>query len=61
MSDNTKNVGTPDRNLISMKEEHEVRYWTQALGVTKEELQRAVDAVGNGVTKVRDHLGKNGN
>ena len=44
-----------------MKEEHEVRHWTQALGVSKEELQAAVDAVGNTAAKVREHLGKNSN
>ncbi|MGB6660273.1 MAG: DUF3606 domain-containing protein [Xanthobacteraceae bacterium] len=30
-----------------MGEDHEVRYWTKHLGVSKEELQRAVDRVGN--------------
>jgi len=33
-----------------------VRYWTQALGVTKERLQEAVDTVGNSADKVREHL-----
>lgn len=61
MSDNTKNVGTPDRKLISMKEEHEVRYWTQAFGVSKEQLQQAVDTVGNSAAKVREHFGKKSN
>lgn len=56
MSDDTKNVGSPDRDRIAMEEEHEVRYWTEALGVTKERLQIAVDAVGNSAEKVREHL-----
>ncbi|MGB7885415.1 MAG: DUF3606 domain-containing protein, partial [Xanthobacteraceae bacterium] len=30
-----------------MGEDHEVRYWTKHLGVSKEELQRAVERVGN--------------
>lgn len=56
MADNTSNVGAPDRDRIAMGEEHEVRYWTKALGVSKEELQSAVDAVGNSAEKVRQHL-----
>ena len=39
-----------------MSEDYEVRYWTEALGVTKEELQRAVDQVGNGADAVREFL-----
>jgi hypothetical protein len=41
-----------------MGEEHEVAYWTKALGVSREELQRAVDKVGNSTTAVRKELGK---
>ena len=33
MSDDLKNRGAQDRSRISMREEHEVRYWTKALGV----------------------------
>ena len=56
MADDTSNVGAPDRNRIAMSEDHEVRYWTKALGVSKERLQQAVDAVGSSVAKVRQHL-----
>jgi hypothetical protein len=56
MSDNKNDVGAPDRDLIAMGEEHEVRYWTQALGVSKEKLQEAVNAVGSGAEKVREYL-----
>jgi len=41
-----------------MGEEHEVAYWTKALGVSREELQRAADKVGNSTTAVRKELGK---
>ena len=58
MSDDLKNQGAQDRARISLSEEHEVRYWTQALGVTKEQLAAAVKAVGPGAQKVREHLGK---
>jgi hypothetical protein len=57
MADNKSDVGSPDRDRIAMSEEHEVRYWTKALGVSKERLQQAVDEVGSSAAKVRQHLG----
>jgi hypothetical protein len=56
MSDDPKNVGQPDRSKIAMHEEHEVRYWTKHLNVTKEQLQKAVDRVGNSAAAVRKEL-----
>lgn len=58
MADDLNNRGRQDRDRIAMSEDHEVRYWTEALGVTKDELQRAVDAVGNSAAKVREFLKK---
>jgi hypothetical protein len=40
-----------------MHEDYEVRHWIKALGVTKEELQKAVDKVGNSAAAVRKELG----
>jgi hypothetical protein len=48
----------PLRNRIAMAEELEVKYWTKHLGVTRDELQRAVDKVGNSAAAVRKELGK---
>jgi hypothetical protein len=56
MSDDTKNRGAQDRNRISMSQDHEVRYWTRELGVTREELEEVVKNVGNDVAKVREHM-----
>ena len=57
MSDNLKDKGNPDRSLISMSEEHEVAYWTERFGVTKEELQDAIDETGsNSVDEVEKRL-----
>ena len=53
-----KNRGAPDRSRINLSEEHEVRYWTHALGVSKEQLAVAVQAVGSSADRVRAHLGK---
>jgi uncharacterized protein DUF3606 len=58
MTDDPRKRGMPDRSKISMTEAHEVRYWTRHLGVSKEELQRAVDKVGNSAATVRKQLGK---
>jgi hypothetical protein len=55
--DNLTKRDQPDRSKINMHEDHEVKHWTKALGVTKEELQKAVDKVGNSAAAVRKELG----
>ncbi len=56
MSDNTRNIGSPDRDRINLHEDDEVRDWTQALGVSADELRAAVQAVGSSDAAVRAHL-----
>ncbi|MDM0049941.1 DUF3606 domain-containing protein [Variovorax sp. J22R115] len=58
MPDDTTNRGTQDRARINVNEDHEVRYWTQALGVSEAKLREAVAAVGVSADAVRQHLGK---
>jgi hypothetical protein len=58
MSDNKSNRGNPDRSRIDMNDPDEVRNWTKSLGVSKEELERAVKAAGSTADAVRKHLGK---
>jgi hypothetical protein len=58
MPDNLANRAAPDRSKIAMGEEYEVKYWTKHLGVTREQLQRAVDKVGNSAATVKKELGK---
>jgi hypothetical protein len=55
--DNRKKRGTHDRSKINMSEDFEVKYWLKALGVSRDELQRAVDKVGNAAAAVRKELG----
>jgi hypothetical protein len=57
MSDNLTNRVQPDRSKINMNEDYEVKYWTHALGVSREALQKAVDKVGNSAAAVRKELG----
>jgi hypothetical protein len=40
-----------------MGQPHEVQYWTRHLGVTRDELQRTVNKVGNSAAAVRKELG----
>jgi len=54
--DNLTKKGAPDRSKIHMHEDYEVKYWTKELGVSKEELQKAVDKVGNSASAVRKEL-----
>jgi uncharacterized protein DUF3606 len=54
--DNLTKKNQPDRSKINMHEAHEIKYWIKALGVSKEELQRAVDKVGNSAAAVRKQL-----
>ena len=56
MSDDLDDRGSPDRKLIAMEEDHEVRYWTRRFGVSKDALQEAVDAVGHSADAVEKHL-----
>lgn len=58
MSDDKSNRGLVDRDRISLNEDYEVRYWSEALGVTKDQFSAAVKAVGNSADKVREHLKK---
>jgi hypothetical protein len=47
----------PDRSKINMHQPHEVKYWTHALNVSKDELQKTIDKVGNSAAAVRKELG----
>ena len=58
MADDLTKRSQPDRSLINMSEDHEVKYWTKHLGVSREELQGAIDKVGNAAAAVRKQLGK---
>ena len=53
MSDNLQDRGIHDRTHINLTEEHEVQYWTSALGIAEEELRRVVGEVGNSAEAVR--------
>lgn len=56
MSDDKSKRGPQDRSRISMSEEYEVRYWTEALGVSRERLEELVRKHGNSAEKIREAL-----
>jgi len=58
MSDNKNNIGSPDRDRISLSEDYEIRYWSQKFGVSTGALQNAVKRVGSNPKNVRDYLKK---
>jgi hypothetical protein len=56
MSDNLQDRGPQDRSRINVNEDWERRYWTKELGVTEDELRRAVQTAGPAVEAVRKYL-----
>jgi hypothetical protein len=56
MSDDKSKTGGQDRKQIGLNEDYEVRDWSKKLGVTPDELQAAVRAVGNDAAAVEAHL-----
>ena len=60
MADDTNIRGPRDRSRINTDQEYEVRYWTEELGVSEEQLRQAVQRVGSSADKVREHLRQGG-
>lgn len=58
MADDTRLRGPQDRSRIALGEDYEVAYWTERLGVSRESLEQAVEAVGNSAEAVEQHLSR---
>jgi Protein of unknown function (DUF3606) len=56
--DDLNKKGAGDRSKINMHEDYEVKYWTKQLGVSRDELETAVNKVGNSAAAVRKELGR---
>ena len=56
MTDSLTKRVQPDRSKINMNQDYEVHYWTKHLNISKEELQKIVDKVGNSAAAVRKEL-----
>jgi len=58
MSDDKSKVGKQDRDRINVHQDYELRDWAKRFGISKDELKKAVESVGNSAEAVRQHLGK---
>lgn len=61
MSDDRTKAHGQDRERINVHEDYELRDWSKSMGVSQEELKKAVAAVGDRAEKVREYLKNNGN
>ncbi len=56
MADDPRVADRLDGSHINIGQDYEVRYWCEKLGVTEDQLKRAVAKVGPLVKHVREHL-----
>jgi hypothetical protein len=56
MADDKSNRGEPDRSRINLNEDYEVKYWTNALGFSRERLEQLVQQHGNSAETIRQAL-----
>jgi hypothetical protein len=55
MPDNLHRIRPEDPRTISTQD-HELEYWSKELGVSRQALRAAIDAVGNSVGKIAEYL-----
>jgi hypothetical protein len=58
MADNLSERRPQDAARISLSEDWEIMYWTKELECSEDELQDAVQTVGNSAAAVRKYLNK---
>ena len=58
MTDDLEKRGPQDRARVNVREEHELKWWTEKLGVSDEQLRRAVSEVGPSADKVAKFLNR---
>lgn len=56
MSENLNPTGAIARKAVNMNLADDVTYWTTKWGITREQLQTAVDYVGTRETRIADYL-----
>jgi len=56
MADDLSTRGGQDRLRINVNQEHELRAWAKKFGVTTEQIEAAVKAVGDRAEKVEEYL-----
>jgi hypothetical protein len=58
MADDLKQTGRQDDERINPDQDHELKFWSEKLGVSRDELRRAVQAAGPMVKDVQRHLNR---
>ena len=58
MADDLKQTGKPDDQRINIEQDHELSYWSEKLGVSREQLREAVAKAGSSVKDVQRQLGR---
>lgn len=58
MSDNKTKQDGRDRSQVNPNESYELSYLEEKLGVTRDQIRTAVEAVGNSREKVEEYLKK---
>lgn len=58
MADDPKDIGRRDDARINVNQDHELTYWSQKLGVSRDQLREAVAKVGPMVKNVQHHLNR---
>jgi hypothetical protein len=58
MADDLKQTGRNDDQRINVDQDHELSYWSKELGVSRDELRRAVEQAGPMVRNVRQPLNR---
>jgi hypothetical protein len=56
MADDLKQTGRQDDARINVDQDHELGYWSERLGASREEIRNAVAKVGPMVANVREQL-----
>jgi hypothetical protein len=58
MGDDVKQTGKQDDERINPEQDHELAYWSQKFGVSRDELRKAAQAAGPMVKDVQRHLNR---
>jgi hypothetical protein len=56
MADDLKQTGRQDDQRINVDQDHELTYWSEKLGVSRDRLREAVAKAGPLVRNVQQHL-----
>jgi hypothetical protein len=59
MPDNKDNRDARDRSRISAEEDYEVKFMAEKMGVSAEEVRKAISKVGNSREKIEEFLTSN--